>query len=96
MLKSVAVEPDAMDTAMAGNLERKKVRWSELSPRQQTAIVLGGIAELVMTTIALADLARRPARQLRGSKLMWLVTFVVQPVGPILYLLVGRRPATVR
>ena len=55
--------------------------------------MLGGIAELVMTSIALADLARRPARQLRGSKLMWLVTFVVQPVGPILYLLVGRRPA---
>ena len=82
-----------MDTATARNLERKKVRWSDLSPRQQTAIVLGGIAELVMTTIALADLARRPAKQLRGSKLVWLVTFVVQPVGPILYLLVGRRPA---
>ena len=93
MLESVAVEPDAMDTAMARHLERKKVRWSDLSPRQQTAIVLGGIAELVMTTIALADLARRPAKQLRGSKLVWLVTFVVQPVGPILFLLVGRRPA---
>ncbi len=93
MLESVAVEPDTMDTAMARNLERKKVRWSDLSPRRQTAVVLGGIAELVMTTIALADLARRPAKQLRGSKLVWLVTFVVQPVGPILYLLVGRRPA---
>ena len=88
------MEPDARDTATAGNLRRKKVRWSDLSPRAQTAIVLGGIAELVMTTIALADLARRPARQLRGSKLLWLVTFVVQPVGPILYFLVGRRPTT--
>jgi len=82
-----------MDTAMVGDLGHRKVRWSDLSPRQQTAIVLGGIAEVVMTSIALADLARRPARQLRGPKLMWLVTFVVQPVGPILYLLVGRRPA---
>ncbi len=53
--------------------------------------MLGAIAELVLTTIAVADLARRPARQMRGSKLLWLVTFVVQPFGPILYLLVGRR-----
>ena len=85
------MEPEATGAAMAGSSQRQKRRWSDLSPRQQRAIVLGAFAELVVTTIAVADLARRPARQLRGSKPVWLVTFVVQPFGPVLYLLVGRR-----
>ena len=85
------MEPEATDAHVDGGLERRKRRWSDLSPRQQQAVVLGAIAELVMTTIALADLARRPANQMRGSKPLWLVSFVVQPFGPILYLLVGRR-----
>jgi len=92
MLESVVMEPEAPEAAEAADPQRGKVRWSDLSPRAQTAIVLGGIAELVMTTIAVADLARRPSRQVRGSKLVWLATFVVQPFGPILYFLFGRRP----
>ena len=71
---------------------RRKKRWSEFSPRQRAAIVLGAIAELIMTTIALRDLTRRPSRQVRGSKLLWVLALFVQPVGPLLYFLVGRRP----
>ena len=75
---------------MAGSAQKKK-RWSDLSPRQQAVVVVGALADLVLTTIAVADLARRPPRQVRGAKPLWLVTFVVQPFGPILYLLAGRR-----
>jgi hypothetical protein len=78
---------------MAGSPGPTKVRWSDLSPPLQMVIAIGEIAEFVVTTIALADLVRRPARQLRGSKPLWLFTFVVQPFGPILYFLAGRRPA---
>jgi hypothetical protein len=46
-----------------------------------------------MTTIALGDLARRPAREVRGRKFLWVFAFFVQPVGPVLYFLVGRRNA---
>ena len=74
-----------------GSKSRQKKRWSDFSPAQQTAIVLGAIAELIMTTIALRDLARRPARQVRGWKLFWVVACFVQPVGPVLYFFVGRR-----
>jgi len=70
---------------------RQKKRWSDFSPRQQTAIILGGIAELIITTIACRDLARRPSRDVRGWKLLWLLACAVQPVGPVAYLLVGRR-----
>jgi len=70
---------------------RRKKRWSEFSPRQQTAIIVGAIAELIMTTLALHDLARRPATQVRGWKRLWVPVCFVQPIGPILYFLVGRR-----
>ncbi len=69
-----------------------KKRWSELSPGARTAIVVGGLAELVVTTHALRDLVRRPEALVRGRKALWFASFVVQPVGPLLYLGVGRRP----
>ena len=69
----------------------QKKRWSDLSPNQRTAIVVGAIAELILTTIALRDLARRRADEVRGWKPAWVLTFFVQPIGPVLYLLFGRR-----
>lgn len=68
-----------------------KKRWSELSPVEQRAIIAGGVAEAVMTSYALVDLARRPKRRVRGPKLLWVLGFVVQPFGPLAYLRWGRR-----
>ncbi|HWS44563.1 MAG TPA: PLD nuclease N-terminal domain-containing protein [Acidimicrobiia bacterium] len=53
--------------------------------------MLGAIAELIMTTLVLRDLARRPAARVRGGKLVWVLACVVQPFGPLLYFAVGRR-----
>ena len=69
----------------------QKKRWSELSPGARTGIVVGGVVELILTTLALRDLVTRPARQVRGPKPLWALGCFVQPVGPVLYLLVGRR-----
>jgi hypothetical protein len=74
-----------------GGGPRPKKRWSDFTPMQQKAIIGGAIAELVITTLAVRDLRRRPRREVRGWKPAWLVTFVVQPFGPLLYFLVGRR-----
>ena len=68
-----------------------KKKWSDLTPRQKQAICVGGALEAVMTVAALRDLARRPADQVRGSKAAWVVSFFVQPFGPITYFLTGRR-----
>ena len=70
---------------------RQKKRWSDFSSAQQRAIILGGIAELMMTLFAVRDLRRRSSRQVRGGKFVWLCAFVVQPFGPMLYFLIGRR-----
>jgi hypothetical protein len=71
-------------------MERTR-RWSDLDERQQRAIVIGGTIEIVLTTIALIDLARRPSSRVRGPKAAWAVGCFIQPFGPIAYLVVGRR-----
>ena len=68
-----------------------KKRWSDFSEGQQAAILIGTAIEMVLTTVALADLARRPRAQVRGPKPLWVLSCVVQPVGPIAYLVGGRR-----
>jgi hypothetical protein len=71
--------------------KKQKKQWSDLTDGQRAAIVVGGAIELVLTTLALVDLVRRPAAQVRGPKTLWALGSVVQPVGPIAYLLFGRR-----
>jgi hypothetical protein len=68
-----------------------KKSWSDLTSMQRRAIVVAAAVELVVTTVALVDLARRPRSEVRGPKALWALGCVVQPVGPIAYLTVGRR-----
>ena len=50
------------------------------------------ILELILILVALIDLIRRDPRQVRGSKLVWvLVILLISTLGPICYLLVGRK-----
>ena len=44
-----------------------------------------------MTVAALRDLSRRPDSRVRGSKRLWSLGVMVQPVGPVAYFLLGRR-----
>ena len=69
----------------------EKKRWKDFTPAQKTAIVVGGAGELVVTSIALRDLVRRPRAQVRGPKVLWLLGFFVQPIGAPTYLMLGRR-----
>ncbi len=68
-----------------------KRRWSDLSDTQRRAAIAAGVVELAVTTKALRDLARRPGGQVRGPKLLWVLACFVQPVGPVAYLVLGRR-----
>jgi hypothetical protein len=69
-----------------------KKKWADLSPRQQQAVIVGGVLEILLTAAVVNDLIRRPDSQVRGSKALWLLSFVVQPFGPLAYYSVGRRP----
>jgi hypothetical protein len=68
-----------------------KKAWSDLNASQQLLICVGGAAEAVVTVAAIRDLARRRSSQIRGPKRLWMLSFVVQPLGPLAYFLIGRR-----
>lgn len=65
--------------------------WSELPPWQRAVTAVLAPVEVVLTTVAAVDLARRPRRLVRGPKAAWWPALFVQPVGPVLYLSWGRR-----
>ena len=69
----------------------EKRKWDDLSSGQKTAILVAASVELALTATALVDLARRPRAQVRGPKPLWALGCFVQPVGPIAYLVWGRR-----
>ncbi len=66
---------------------------TELSPRSRTLIKVGAVVQFALLAYAWLDLRRRPAEQLRGSKRLWKRAVFVNFVGPLAYLLVGRRKA---
>jgi hypothetical protein len=83
-----------MTEADRGDVRGKK--WSELSPRQQRLVVAGAAVEGVLKAVALADLARRPAAQVRGPKPVWAVALTLfnsLGAAPLIYWLYGRRPS---
>jgi len=67
-------------------------RWSELSPRQQAAILVAASVQLSLAATAWSDLARRPAELVNGRKAMWAAVIAVNYVGPLVYFTRGRVP----
>jgi Family of unknown function (DUF5652) len=70
-------------------------RWSDLSESTRRLIIVVAVAESILKGVALVDLKRRPASQVRGPKWLWApVIAVVNSAGvvPISYFLFGRRP----
>jgi hypothetical protein len=69
-------------------------RWSELDARVRRVIVVSAVVEGLLKIAALVDLVRRPAAQVRGSKLGWAAAVtLINSVGvvPIVYFKRGRR-----
>ena len=70
-------------------------RWSDLTAREKAPFVLRGIVQYALLAAALADIYRRPAEEIKGSKWLWsTVAFVnFMGIGPIAYFLLGRKRA---
>ena len=69
----------------------RRRRWNDLSRTQQRLVVAAGAVEVALTAVAMRDLVRRPAAQVRGPKALWGMAAFVQPIGPIAYMVLGRR-----
>jgi hypothetical protein len=71
-----------------------KKKWSDLSRRARRTLIAVGAGEGLLEVAALVDLARRPAAEVRGSKVRWaLAVTLVNSVGlvPVAYFVYGRR-----
>lgn len=80
--------PDPSDTpALAG---RRRRRWGDLSPVQKALVVIAAAVQFAVAAVAVNDLARRPADQVRGPKWAWAPAMAVNFVGPLAYLRWGR------
>jgi hypothetical protein len=66
-------------------------RWSELSIGHRRGIVLSGVVQVALLITALVDIWQRPKEEIRGSKRLWTALSFVNFVGPVSYLLFGRR-----
>lgn len=69
----------------------EKKRWQDLSPWQRISGILLAIIQVSLLVAALADIRRRPAKQIRGRKLWWVMAAFVNYIGPISYFLFGRK-----
>jgi hypothetical protein len=72
---------------MAQPLQDFKRRFS---PRQRAAILALALAEIGLKIAAARDIERRPAAQIRGSKLFWRLALLVNTFGPVGYFCWGR------
>jgi hypothetical protein len=68
-------------------------KWSDLTARQKTPFVLRGIVQFALLAAALADIYRRPAEEINGSKWMWSAVALLNfmGIGPIAYFVFGRK-----
>jgi Phospholipase_D-nuclease N-terminal len=69
----------------------QRQRWSDLSERSRAAIAAAGVVQVGLMLAALADLRRRPAKQINGSKRLWVAASFVNFAGPIAYFAFGRK-----
>ena len=68
-----------------------KQRFQSLSPRSRGTIAIGAVTQIGLLIIALLDLRKRPAEQVRGPKKAWYPALFVNFIGPLTYLRYGRR-----
>jgi hypothetical protein len=69
-------------------------RWSDLSERARRLLITAAVADGALRVVALVDIKRRPASQIRGQKPVWAAAVaIVSSAGvlPISYFVFGRR-----
>jgi hypothetical protein len=70
---------------------KSKRRWSDLSTAERSGVIAAASVQLGLTLAALADLRRRPAERVNGSKAVWAAVAFVNYIGPLAYFKFGRR-----
>lgn len=83
--------PDSRPASWNVEADMPRRRWSDLTPTQQTAVLVAASVQISLAVTAWVDLARRPAAQVRGPKFVWAAAIAINFVGPLGYFALGRR-----
>jgi phospholipase D-like protein len=75
---------------LIGRLVPRK-QWQDMAPAEKIGNVLMAVVEVALVTWALVDLSHRPAEAINGKKRTWVLASLIQPFGPVIYLLFGRK-----
>jgi hypothetical protein len=81
---------DESSEASAGK-GRKGRKWRNLTPKQKRRAGIRGIIQFALMVWTLIDIRHRDESQIKGSKRLWTIAAFVQPIGPIAYLIFGRK-----
>ena len=88
---AVAIDIQSEHIQERGETMSKRKHWRELRPAQRVFLAGAGVAQAALLALALADLRRRPADQINGSKKFWTLAAFVNFIGPISYFVLGRK-----
>lgn len=69
----------------------KKNSIKDLTAQQKKMVGVASTVQVLLAGLALADIWRRPAAEVRGSKALWSAACAVNFVGPLSYFVFGRR-----
>jgi len=67
------------------------LNWKSLTTAQKTLLITAGTLQLGLFALAWADLSRRRPEAVNGSKAAWRAGLFVNTLGPLAYLLRGRK-----
>jgi hypothetical protein len=84
---------DDMKATKRGRQFMRRRSWKDMSPVQKLGNILTGAVELVLVTLALWDISHRPDNEFNGKKRTWVMASLLQPIGPIIYFIFGRKKA---
>ncbi|PQZ87740.1 hypothetical protein CQ018_17505 [Arthrobacter sp. MYb227] len=68
----------------------QKKHWNDISVVSRWRIAILGIIQLALQFVALRDLMKRPAINVRGHKGAWAAASFINFLGPLAYLACGR------
>ena len=69
----------------------KGKKWGELSTPAKVSTIVMGLIQVGLLVAALADIRKRSADEINGSKAMWVGLSFINYVGPIAYFIKGRK-----
>ncbi|MBO0896871.1 MULTISPECIES: PLD nuclease N-terminal domain-containing protein [Arthrobacter] len=68
-----------------------KKSLKDLTSRQKKLVGVSATVQFALAGLALADIWRRPASEVRGSRALWSAACAVNFIGPLSYFIFGRR-----